>query len=159
MLIYDYYPYRFNKEYSKNISRKKEIKCLETGLQICKALIWWSSHFETLYLLINPRIVILILTESFFEPSTIHGTQFFFRKFNFVIKVGRIQLSVQTLTVTEFTFVFQTNESLMYQSQSVPLNFKQINFRCNSHRTWLYFKTKLSKILKINLLYKFSLSL
>ena len=33
-----------------------------------------------------------ILPESFFELTTIHSTQFFVQKFNFVIKDGRIQL-------------------------------------------------------------------
>ena len=34
-----------------------------------------------------------ILPESFFQPSTIHRTQFFVQKFNFLIKDGRMQLS------------------------------------------------------------------
>ena len=34
-----------------------------------------------------------ILPERFFEPTTIHRTQFFVQKFNFVIKDGRMQLS------------------------------------------------------------------
>ena len=34
-----------------------------------------------------------ILPESFFEPTTIHRTQFFIQKFTFVMKDGRIQLS------------------------------------------------------------------
>ena len=63
-----------------------------------------------------------ILPESFFEPTTIHSTQFFVQKFNFVIKDGRIQLNFQTFkqmnlwcnsrvsAVTEFALVFQRNK-------------------------------------------------
>ena len=64
-----------------------------------------------------------ILPESFFHPTTIHRTQFFVQKFNFVIKDGRIQLSnkwIFGVTVTEFALVFQTNESL----------------QCTSHRSF-----------------------
>ena len=64
-----------------------------------------------------------ILPESFFEPTTIHRTQFFVQKFNFVIKDGRIQHSIQTneslVTVTKFALVFQTNESLQCMSHRI----------------------------------------
>ena len=70
-----------------------------------------------------------ILPESFFQPTTIHITQFFAQKFNFVIKDGRMQLSkkwISGATVTKFALLFQTNESL----------------QCTSHRIFLCISNK-----------------
>ena len=52
-----------------------------------------SPHFETLYCISLTHEYSHILPKSFFEPTTIHRTQFFVQKFNFVIKDGRTQLS------------------------------------------------------------------
>ena len=52
-----------------------------------------SSHFEALYGIYLTHEYSHILSESFFEPTTIHKTKFFVQIFNFVIKNGRIQLS------------------------------------------------------------------
>ena len=55
-----------------------------------------------------------ILPESFFELTTIHSTQFFVQKFNFVIKDSKIQLPNT-----------QPNESLVQAVKSL---------QCMSHR-------------------------
>ena len=52
-----------------------------------------SSYFETFYCIYLTHEYSHILPESFFEPTTIHGTQFFVQKFNCLIKDGKIQLS------------------------------------------------------------------
>ena len=80
-----------------------------------------------------------ILPESFFEPTTIHRTQFFVQRFNFVIKDGRIQLSNIPanecgIAVTEFALVFRANESMQCMSHRICpcISNKQM---CNCHRT------------------------
>ena len=100
-----------------------------------------THYFETLYLS-NPLIVTYCQKVSLSQPQFIKHN-FLFKKFNFVIRDGRIQLQLQTnvsLTVTKFAFlfqaneflqcmrhriclVFQTNKSLVYQPQNLTLSF------------------------------------
>ena len=89
-----------------------------------------SSHFETFYCIYLTHEYSHILPESFFEPTTIHGTQFFVQKFNCVIKDGKIQLS--NIQADEFALVFQANESMQCISHTICpcISNKQM---CNSH--------------------------
>ena len=89
-----------------------------------------SSHFETFYCIYLTHEYSHILPESFFEPTTIHGTQFFVQNFSCVIKDGKIQLS--NIQADEFALVFQANESLQCINHTICpcISNKQM---CNSH--------------------------
>ena len=86
-----------------------------------------SLDFEALYCIyLTHEQLHIVLPESFFEPITIHRTQYFVQKFNFVIKDGRQNTTfkhsnkwISGATVTEFAVVFQTNESLLCMSHRI----------------------------------------
>ena len=90
------------------------------------------------------------MQESFFEPTTIHRTQFFVQKFG-----TNSEKRISGVTVTEFVFVFQRNVSLKCTSHKICpfISNKQI-FSVTVTELNFVFITKLpdtsKKILKIN---------
>ena len=65
-----------------------------------------------------------ILLESFFEPTTIHRTHFFVQNVSLCNQrwqntTFNLNKRISGVTVTEFAFVFQTNESLQCTSHRI----------------------------------------